>query len=132
MATSSIVTLEPRKIRAVRRLQSRMHQVPETWSTSGSMNGESESTTSDCTGRGRRITSKRSFSPEQKTASPWAPSVGRSPLKNSRTRSKSARRERFAVPPSTSLSFFSPSSSSERIADARAGGVANSVGSRFR
>ncbi len=37
-------------MRPVRRLQSRMHHVPETRSTSGSMNGESEITTSDCTG----------------------------------------------------------------------------------
>ena len=96
------------------------------------MNGESEMTTSDWTGRGSRMTSKRSLSPEQETASPRAPSVGSSPPKKSRARWKSARRARSACPPSISLSFFSPSSSSERIADARAGGVANSVGSRFR
>ena len=37
----------------MRRLQSRMHHEPETRSTSGSMKGESEMTTSDCTGAGQ-------------------------------------------------------------------------------
>jgi hypothetical protein len=124
-------------MRAVRRLASSTHQrAPAVAWTSGSTYGVASITTRDSAGRGIRTVSSSPAGPHAKTATarvPSSPMLGCS--STSRTASRSARsdiRSSWGRSPSISSTLRCASFISDEIALARAGGVANSEGSRLR
>ncbi len=126
----------PVKIRATRRLTSSTHQrSPPGPPTSGSTYAWSSTTARDSIGCASRTTSSTSAGPQANTATARVPFVATSEASStSRTRSTSARSAiRSSWPrPSASSTLWAAAVSTELISVARAGGVANSLGSRLK
>src|SRR4051794_39268121 len=124
-------------MRALRRLASRTHHSPPAVAcTSGSTKGVLSITTRDSRARLTRTVSNSPAGPQAKTATPRVPSSAMpgcsSASRTASTSSRSAMRSSWERSPSSSSTLRWASLRREVIALARAGGVANSAGSRLR